>query len=167
MLNGKQRIYKVLEDADGRARRFVIPKKIPGLTDANFDPGQVATVKSFTRSVTLSLLNSPNSFPLSTPVERRFQDACVFLRNNREFIADEVVGRINDEFKTDHYRVYDISGLDFKIYLGTLDHPNTYISGGTVTFGGVDYNITGFSYCLLYTSPSPRDGLLSRMPSSA
>ena len=29
--------------------------------------------------------------------------------------------------------------------------------------------ITGFevSICLLYTSPSPRDGLLSRMPSSA
>ena len=25
----------------------------------------------------------------------------------------------------------------------------------------------GFSHCLLYTSPSPRDGLLSRMPSSA
>ena len=24
-----------------------------------------------------------------------------------------------------------------------------------------------FDYCLLYTSPSPRDGLLSRMPSSA
>ena len=24
-----------------------------------------------------------------------------------------------------------------------------------------------FSNCLLYTSPSPRDGLLSRMPSSA
>ena len=26
---------------------------------------------------------------------------------------------------------------------------------------------TGGSFCLLYTSPSPRDGLLSRMPSSA
>ena len=25
----------------------------------------------------------------------------------------------------------------------------------------------GFDSCLLYTSPSPRDGLLSRMPSSA
>ena len=24
-----------------------------------------------------------------------------------------------------------------------------------------------YSFCLLYTSPSPRDGLLSRMPSSA
>ena len=27
--------------------------------------------------------------------------------------------------------------------------------------------VDGFSGCLLYTSPSPRDGLLSRMPSSA
>jgi len=26
---------------------------------------------------------------------------------------------------------------------------------------------THYSFCLLYTSPSPRDGLLSRMPSSA
>ena len=35
---------------------------------------------------------------------------------------------------------------------------------------GFDYTITGHAYkctCLLYTSPSPRDGLLSRMPSSA
>ena len=27
--------------------------------------------------------------------------------------------------------------------------------------------VAGLSNCLLYTSPSPRDGLLSRMPSSA
>ena len=31
---------------------------------------------------------------------------------------------------------------------------------------GNKYNIVG-RVCLLYTSPSPRDGLLSRMPSSA
>ena len=30
----------------------------------------------------------------------------------------------------------------------------------------LDY-LVGFNICLLYTSPSPRDGLLSRMPSSA
>ena len=29
------------------------------------------------------------------------------------------------------------------------------------------YNEVGLEGCLLYTSPSPRDGLLSRMPSSA
>ena len=30
----------------------------------------------------------------------------------------------------------------------------------------VSYGLVGYN-CLLYTSPSPRDGLLSRMPSSA
>ena len=29
------------------------------------------------------------------------------------------------------------------------------------------YRVNNFLTCLLYTSPSPRDGLLSRMPSSA
>ena len=31
----------------------------------------------------------------------------------------------------------------------------------------VDPSLRSFLTCLLYTSPSPRDGLLSRMPSSA
>jgi hypothetical protein len=145
-LNGKQRIYKVLEDADGRARRFVIPKKAPSINDANFDPGQFATVSTYSKSVTLSLLNSPNTFPLATPVDRRYQDACIYIRNNRDFIADEVVGRINSEFKKEYFSVYNISGLDFQIYLGTSRFEHTYISGGTVTFGGVNYNITGFTY---------------------
>ena len=29
------------------------------------------------------------------------------------------------------------------------------------------FDLTKYVYCLLYTSPSPRDGLLCRMPSSA
>ena len=37
-----------------------------------------------------------------------------------------------------------------------------WLIGSTVAAIGV-----GFLSCLLYTSPSPRDGLLSRMPSSA
>ena len=36
---------------------------------------------------------------------------------------------------------------------------------GTFRFQGADVDFG--STCLLYTSPSPRDGLLSRMPSSA
>ena len=43
----------------------------------------------------------------------------------------------------------------------------------TETFGGKDFHFcsekcqTRFKACLLYTSPSPRDGATSRMPSSA
>ena len=148
-LNGKQRIYKVLEDPDGRARRFVIPKKVPTITDANLDPGQFAVVRSYSKVITLSLLNSPNTFPLATPVERRYQDACVFIRNNRDFIADEVVRRINDEFKKEYFAVYNISGNSFDIYLGTSRFEHIYDvlnPTGTVTFGGSTYNITNFVY---------------------
>ena len=40
------------------------------------------------------------------------------------------------------------------------------LSGRAVT-GTATFNVTPLKACLLYTSPSPRDGLLSRMPSSA
>ena len=41
----------------------------------------------------------------------------------------------------------------------------TLTSGSGDDNSGVTYTVVGT--CLLYTSPSPRDGLLSRMPSSA
>ena len=37
----------------------------------------------------------------------------------------------------------------------------------SVMVGVMSGGITYYNNCLLYTSPSPRDGLLSRMPSSA
>ena len=46
---------------------------------------------------------------------------------------------------------------------GDLDQLHEWGLGGR-RFGTI---ITWFLVCLLYTSPSPRDGLLSRMPSSA
>ena len=145
-LNGKQRIYKVLEDADGRSRRFVIPKKFPNLNLSDFDPGATAKVYSYSKSITLSLRNSPNKFPISTPVDRRYQDACQLIRNNRDFIADEVVRTINDQFKKEYYSVYNISGNSFDIFLGVNPGggTHTYVSGGTVAFGGSTVNITNF-----------------------
>ena len=37
----------------------------------------------------------------------------------------------------------------------------------TITINGTTLDLSANRTCLLYTSPSPRDGLLSRMPSSA
>ena len=37
----------------------------------------------------------------------------------------------------------------------------------SVSYDGYPQNAEKVNGCLLYTSPSPRDGLLSRMPSSA
>ena len=42
------------------------------------------------------------------------------------------------------------------------------VCGRLITYGQrLELNGSTYIYCLLYTSPSPRDGLLSRMPSSA
>ena len=46
-----------------------------------------------------------------------------------------------------------------------LDHEITVITGVPNFPKGKVFK--GYKNCLLYTSPSPRDGLLSRMPSSA
>ena len=139
MLNGIQRIYKVIEDPDGRARRFVIPKKLPLLTNDNYDPGQFAAVRSVAKSVTLSLLNSPFKFNQATPVARRYQDACLQIKNNREFIADEVVGRINDEFKKEYFSIYDIGGSAAQQFTPTnvTYDPATGISTFTVANHGL------------------------------
>ena len=159
-LNGKQRIYKVIEDADGRARRFVIPKKVPpsfglSLVD-NWNPddfGAVVSVKYASKSVTLSLLNSPNKFPVAAPVARRYQDACLQIRNNIKFISDEVVGRVNDQFKKEYFSVYNIDVTDpaaptFEVFAGPSRFAHTYVSGGTITVTGTGntYNVTDFQY---------------------
>ena len=78
----------------------------------------------------------------------------------------EIVKEIGDDFTK---LASDID--DSERYVDT----GSYILNGLISgsiFGGVSGNkITAIagesSTCLLYTSPSPRDRLLSRMPSSA
>ena len=53
--------------------------------------------------------------------------------------------------------------LNFSITLETGEVVDTNFDRAPVSFVMGD----GSLLCLLYTSPSPRDGLLSRMPSSA
>ena len=144
-LNGYQRIYKVLEDADGRSRRFVIPKKVPLIggvpqfTQSDYDPGVNARVQGASRNITFTLLNSPQRFDVSPPVSRRYQDACLQIRNNINFIADEVVGKVNDQFKKEYFATYDISGTPDSTFTPTnvTYDPSTGEAVFTVTGHGL------------------------------
>ena len=64
-------------------------------------------------------------------------------------------------YLTDKSLVDDLADLVYKQV--TVTTPDTNYNG--------EWILTSFTWrergCLLYTSPSPRDGLLSRMPSSA
>ena len=50
---------------------------------------------------------------------------------------------------------------------GTLDEAQFHAAVAGLRLQGTDGTWYQVDPCLLYTSPSPRDGLLSRMPSSA
>ena len=52
-------------------------------------------------------------------------------------------------------------------FLTEVSTSGTYSNQFNVTQAGGKYLLSEVTGCLLYTSPSPRDGLLSRMPSSA
>ena len=56
--------------------------------------------------------------------------------------------------------------LDTHIIVVWVDNEAGVLARVAGLFSGRGYNIESLA-CLLYTSPSPRDGLLSRMPSSA
>ena len=48
-----------------------------------------------------------------------------------------------------------------------IKQPPSHNNMPEIVFKGKEYVYNHHLTCLLYTSPSPRDGLLSRMPSSA
>ena len=51
--------------------------------------------------------------------------------------------------------------------IATGEKAGTWGDTTNTNFDLIDEAVDGADTCLLYTSPSPRDGLLSRMPSSA
>ena len=54
-----------------------------------------------------------------------------------------------------------------KVTRDELEAVNSVIDKRVNNLGVSESNLQTLGGCLLYTSPSPRDGLLSRMPSSA
>ena len=65
-------------------------------------------------------------------------------------------------------RAMNIQGGNWQIYRASFNDGSKKVFAYPNPFSPYEHNqLDGDGYCLLYTSPSPRDGLLSRMPSSA
>ena len=72
----------------------------------------------------------------------------------------------NPELSNLNYDQYGINRIE-KVAPLTTDCIGCITSSTGQSSGASSGQSSGASSCLLYTSPSPRDGLLSRMPSSA
>jgi len=71
--------------------------------------------------------------------------------------------RIPEALRTDEFLVRPLRATDV-----TLDYDAVISSRAELLLGsGGTWPREGFTFCLLYTSPSPRDLSTSRMPSSA
>ena len=98
----------------------------------------------------------------------------IMLRRPVKFIADRQESFVTDIHARDH-RVSARMALDKGGKITAIDMEDLTGIGPYSVYprtSGIEanqiVNLTGGPYtCLLYTSPSPRDGLLSRMPSSA
>ena len=98
-----------------------------------------------------------------TPAERREQYACdVTYGTNSEFGFDYLRDNMASTIEECVQREYSFAIVD-EVDNILIDEARTplIISGAPEKAADLYYT------CLLYTSPSPRDGLLSRMPSSA
>ena len=83
----------------------------------------------------------------------------------------ENAGMITDVM-ADNYFVFGLTRKPCDFLLSNFIQGQLFMDHSNTDWGGPDGDrnkrlFREYVYCLLYTSPSPRDGLLSRMPSSA
>ena len=118
----------------------------------NYDtfPYQTVTLAPGNYQFTVILLYTAYSFVLIN-----FQGWNVTIYENGQPMI------INDPV-TQQIQPFDTQGL---LSAQVVANPNTKVL--TIYLQPLSSGVGSYSPCLLYTSPSPRDGLLSRMPSSA
>ena len=149
-----------------------IPGHVINVQSVKFSGTQTTTSSSFTDVTDLSITMTPKSssskFFVSCSMAVSCDNYFVYLRLVRNGVALLTPDDTGSNRSTSHFQyMSDVVGSSAYILLHLpaqhLDSPNTT---SAVTYK-VQFAIRSDTSCLLYTSPSPRDATLSRMPSSA
>ena len=116
----------------------------------------VAGVKTL-ETYTIEKKREPLNLTMPAPLELQDVDWIIITKDN----AEEVFEKIKNE-KNGDYALFALTDTGYeKIALNFADIRNKLAEQRQIILSYQDY------YCLLYTSPSPRDTNPSRMPSSA
>ena len=102
-------------------------------------------------------------------IRERLPELCKGTRIEADELESFISGRLNNSALDSAVAALSLRADGLFLYAHLLaEHLER--AGGEIDFGSLDALPAGLGEvyaCLLYTSPSPRDGLLSRMPSSA
>ena len=158
-------------------KRIFGPESGPIVAKAQYD--QIArrhnsAIKKLNKALKI---NELNPYEVST-IQRMIGSSYYSLGKNKKAIlafesSIEAGGLLDSEVKSFHANIAQLNIIEKDFELGAQQLETYFQDGGPqkpnlvklITQAYV--NMENYEACLLYTSPSPRDGLLSRMPSSA
>ena len=163
--NGRQKISHRVETTDGFSTKVVIYKDSPtdilsinGGASSSYVPVNV-TLSSSDNYVVLTLLNSPYKFEDAIPNSFRYQDAVDLIQRNKDFIAEEAIGRMLalnpsasfDQAKCERDVKHVINHVCHDLFYGgnaaTVEAAEAYLVGGQVAYvDGPDLDVTIVTY---------------------
>ena len=133
--------------------------------------GQTMAIKNANDGVSIAQ-TAEGALQESTNILQRMREIAVQSRNDSNGTADRTA--LDKEYQqsvAELTRIAQSTNLNGKALIdGTAGAMQFQVGSNTTSDNQITLTLsTSFdaSACLLYTSPSPRDGLLSRMPSSA
>ena len=100
------------------------------------------------------------------PCDEENQIAVIGRQTYRGQLA-KILGRLPTGRTIVRANVFTSNSYDFIIDIFDLEPESNDSSDGETSHAAFNPGLSAALVCLLYTSPSPRDGLLPRMPSSA
>ena len=99
------------------------------------------------------------------------QDGDVTIASNtsltRDMYYNDLTINANCDLDTNGYKIFVKGTLTFTDATSRIGRFSTKTTAGTLKGGSAKGTTATDTFCLLYTSPSPRDRQKSRMPSSA
>ena len=162
--NGRQKISHRIETPDGFSTKFVVYKDAPtdifginGNGSGVYTPAGVICISTGNYPV-LCLLNSPFKFEETELNSFRFQDAVDLIQRNKDYIAEEALGRVQAEYPSTTFDTnkckrdikHLINHISHDLFYGgnaaTIEAAQAYLDGGQVAFVGGELEETKYGF---------------------
>ena len=145
----RETIYKVVEKT---SKKCFVPLTVGGGVRSIEDISKLLNCGADKVSINTSAVQNPE----------------VVIESSKKFGSQCIVVAIDAKKNGDMWEIFthggrNKTGIDAIQFSKKMEESGA----GELLVTSMDRDGTQVGYCLLYTSPSPRDGLLSRMPSSA